>query len=481
MSTDGRRAPDRPDIVVIMTDQQRFDSINALGASWVDTPNLDRLVERGVTFRNCHVTAPSCVPCRASLFSGQYPHTNGVMANGQNWSETWVPKLTAQGYHAVSIGKMHTVPYDAGAGFDERIIVENKDRYLDGRWFLDDWDKALAAHGLVKQQRELYRALPDYKTRLGAFEWELPEHLHSDVYVGRMAQWYLRTKPIDKPLFMVVGFPGPHPPYDPTPDLAAKYLAREFPLPKVTAEELEGLPPPFQEKRRHDVEVDHDSVAWDLDPSDEQLHRMCAHYYANMEMIDREVGGILDALDEAGRGDAMIVFCSDHGDNLGDHGLSQKWAPYEEVTRVPMIVSGPGVEGGRTVDELVQLFDLGATILEWAGVQPDPSFEAETFGPALRDEPFAGRTHVFCEQSGDVNFTGARFMTMVRSRTHKLVHFMDHDFGQLFDLTSEQGETRNLWDAPEAAGAKRELLDVMREWHVSTAYHTRARRRAMIT
>ncbi|MEM7565988.1 MAG: sulfatase-like hydrolase/transferase [Pseudomonadota bacterium] len=469
-----------PDIVVIMTDQQRYDTIRALGAAHAETPNIDRLVERGVAFTQCHVPAPSCVPCRASVFTGQYPHTTGVLANGQDWSRTWVPQLTKRGYHAVSIGKMHTVPYDAPAGFHERIIVENKDRYLDGRWFLDDWDKAFGAQGLVKQQRELYRQLPDYKQRLGAFEWELPEHMHPDVYVGRMAQWHLRTKPIDKPLFMVIGFPGPHPPYDPTPEFAEKWLARDLPLPEPSQAELDALPEPFKEKRRHDVEVDHDAVAWDLAPSLESLHRMRAYYAANMEMIDREVGGILDALEAAGRGDAIVVFCSDHGDCLGDHGLSQKWAPYEEVTRVPLIVSGPGIAGGRTVDGMVQLHDLAATILELAGAEPEAPIEAVSFAPALRGEAFEGRSHVFCEQSGDVNFTGASFMTMVRSATHKLVHFMDHPHGQLFDLGSEEGETRNLWDDPASEETKRHLMAALADWHIRSAHHTRETRRRSV-
>ena len=474
--------PDRPDIILIMTDQQRFDTINALGAKHVDTPNIDELVERGVTFNNCHITAPSCVPCRASLFSGQYPHTNGVTANGMEWSKTWVPRLQDRGYQTVSIGKMHTIPYDAPAGFHERFVVENKDRYYEGRWFFDEWDKALAAHGLKKQQRSQYRKRDDYKQSLGAFTWDLPKHLHSDVFVGGMARWYIETKPLEKPLFMVVGFPGPHPPYDPTPEYAERYMNRDIPLPEVTAEELDQLPPPFKEKRTHDVEVDHDSVAWSLDPTKEQLHRMRAYYCANVEMIDHEVGLIIDALKEADRYDnAIIVFCSDHGDCLGDHGLSQKWAPYEEITRVPLIISAPKrFQGGRVVDEMVQLFDLGPSILEWAGAELDDTHEAVSFNEALEGNDFSGRDHVFCEQSGDVNFTGAKYMTMVRSKTHKLVHFMDHDFGQLFDLTSAKGKTENLWDDPGNAAIKQELLDVLREWHISSAYHTRAARRAMV-
>ncbi len=473
---------EKPDIVLIMTDQQRYDTIRALGASHVDTPNIDRLVERGVSFSNCHVTAPSCVPCRASLFSGYYPHTNGVLSNGQPWSRTWVSQLAAAGYQTVSIGKMHTIPYDAPAGFDERYVVENKDRYMEGRWYFDEWDKALAAHGLKKQQRETYRQRPDYRECLGAFPWELPEHLHSDVFVGRMAKWWLETKPLTKPLFMVVGFPGPHPPFDPTPDYIERYMSRDIPLPEVTQQELDGLPPPFQEKRRHDVEVDHDSVVWSLDPTREQLHRMRAYYCANVEMIDREVGSILDALEAAGRLDnAIIVFASDHGDNLGDHGLVQKWAPYDETTRVPLIISAPGrFAEGLEVDSLVQLFDLGPSILDWAGVEPDPSFEAMSLTPALDGSDFAGREHVFCEQAGDVNLTGAEFLTMVRSRTHKLVHFKGETYGQLFDLAKDPGETHNYWDAPDYADVKRELLDVMRDWLIESGYRTRTARQRII-
>lgn len=471
---------EKPDIVVIVTDQQRYDTIRALGAAHMDTPNLDRLVQRGVVFSNCHVTAPSCVPSRASMLTGYYPHTTGVLANGQRWNRTWVTKLRDAGYHTVSIGKMHTVPYDAPTAFHERYIVENKDRYLDGRWFFDEWDKALAAHGLKKQQREEYRKRPDYRTGLGAFTWNLPAHLHSDNFVGGMTRWWLRTKPIDKPLFMVVGFPGPHPPYDPTPDYAEKYMAREFPLPEIKEKDLAQLPPPWIEKRHHDVEVDHDSVVWDLHPTREQLHRLRAFYYANVEMIDREVGEILDTLEEAGRlENAVIIFTSDHGDCLGDHGLIQKWAPYEEVTRVPLIISAPQrFSGGRRIDALVQLFDLGPTILELAGAPLDESFEAMSLNPALEGSEFAGRDYVFCEQGRDGNFTGADYLTMIRSRTHKLVSFADKPYGQLFDLEADPHERLNLWDAEKAEPVKRKLSHALLEWHIQSTVRTRAVRRA---
>jgi arylsulfatase len=121
---------DKPNIILIMTDQQRYDSIAALGFPYAITPNIDALVEKGVALTNCHITAPSCVPSRASLFTGYYPHTTGVLANGQKWQHTWVEQLRDVGYHCVNVGKMHTIPYDSDSGFHERYVVENKDRYL---------------------------------------------------------------------------------------------------------------------------------------------------------------------------------------------------------------------------------------------------------------------------------------------------------------------------------------------------------------
>ncbi|MEM8648401.1 MAG: DUF6316 family protein, partial [Pseudomonadota bacterium] len=130
-------AADRPNIILIMTDQQRYDSIRALGYPYVETPHLDRLVNEGTTLTNCHITAASCVPCRASLFKGYYPHTTGVLRNGQPWTRTWVEQLSEAGYRCVNVGKMHTIPYNAPAGFHERYVVENKDRYMEGRWYFD--------------------------------------------------------------------------------------------------------------------------------------------------------------------------------------------------------------------------------------------------------------------------------------------------------------------------------------------------------
>ena len=478
----GPAATGRPNIILIITDQQRFDTIAGLGFPYAVTPNLDRLAAEGVAFTECHVTAPSCVPSRASLFNGHYPHTTGILANGQAWQRTWVEQLRDSGYRCVNVGKMHTVPYDADAGFDERYVVENKDRYLEGRWYFDEWDKALAANGLVKQQREQYRQRDDYRERLGAFDWELPERLHSDAFVADMAKWWVETYPRTEPLFLQVGLPGPHPPYDPPARYSEPYLGRDdLPLPNPSVAELDALPAALKEKRHHDVAVDHDSVAWTLDPSPEQLRRVWAHYLGNVTLIDEKVGELLSSLQNRGYlDDAVVIFTSDHGECLGDHGLSQKWSMYDVVTRVPTILwsTAGRFAGGRRIDGLCQWFDLGPTILELAGLALPATFEARSLLPALEGRDWTPRPYVFCEQGGDVSLTGAEFITGVRSERWKLVHFKGSDEGQLFDLAADPGEVHNLWNDPAHLETRRALLDAIRDWLIESNVRTRDRQAA---
>lgn len=468
----------RPNIVLIITDQQRYDTISALGYPYMETPNLDRMVNEGVAFTNCHITAASCVPSRASFFKGYYPHNTGVMRNGDAWSSTWVERLADSGYRCVNIGKMHTIPFDAPAGFHERYVVENKDRYMEGRYYFDEWDKALAAHGLVKQQRELYRKRDDYKERLGAFEWELPEHLHSDVFVGNMAKWWVETYPLTEPLFLQVGFPGPHPPYDPIARYAEPYLKKDLPLPAPSAEEIESLPAAYKTLRQHNIDVDHDSLVWSASPTKEQLQRMWAYYLANVTMIDEKIGELIQSLDRKGYLDnAVIFFVSDHGDCLGDHGQIQKWTFYEEIIKSPCIVWSKNPDlvcgGGRKVDGLCQLFDLGPTILEMAGVNVPDDFEARSLLSAVRGEDWRAREYVFCEQGGDVALTGTAAEFMVRSGRWKLVKFLGEDQGQLFDLENDPKEIINLWNDDDHIQTKLHMLDVLHNWHMGSRYETR--------
>jgi arylsulfatase len=468
----------RPNIVFVITDQQRYDTIAALGSPYVDTPNLDRLVREGTSFTRTYVTAPSCSPSRASLFTGVYPHSLGVLRNEELWRHSWVESLADAGYHCVNVGKMHTHPWETPLGFHERTVVENKDRdHPNVPFFHDQWDKALFVRGERKPTRTVLRDRPDYAERLGAFDWELPEDLHADVFVGSQARWWLDTYPGTEPFFLQIGFPGPHPPYDPVPRHLDAYRDRDVPLPVRSPADLAAQPDALKELRAHHQRNDHDAVVHLENPTDQQSRRQRRHYLANVSMIDEQIGLLVDALRRRGVLDnTVIVFTSDHGDCLGDHGHSQKWTMYEPSVRVPCIVWGPGrAAAGQRIDALTSMMDLGPTVLELAGVTPPSWMEARSLVPALRGEPWPGREYVFAEHARDLILTGTELMTMVRDERWKLVEFVDSDQGQLFDLDADPAEEHDLWaapDHPEAREARARLTAVIGRWRARSALHT---------
>jgi arylsulfatase len=462
----------QPNIILIMTDQQRYDTIGALGFPYMRTPNLDRLAREGVVFEQCYCTAPSCVPSRASFFNVQYPHTLKVYHNACPWERSWVEQFQTAGYHTVNIGKMHTGPMDAPCGFDQRFVVENKDRPLHlnrphGN-FYDEWDKFLSNSGVRKPSRHSYRAEhPDYETRLGAYEWPLEEKYHSDVFVGTMAEWFIEQRESQSPLFLQIGFPGPHPPYDPPKRFLEYYDGVELPVPVISGEELAKQPPPHAVYRREMIGGNHDAVRWHERPTREQLLRLRRHYAANVTLIDEQVGRVLVALERRGYLDnAVVLFMSDHGDCLGDHGHIQKWTMYDCITRMPTLVWAPGRLPAREhVDEMIQQMDLVPMLFELAGLEPPHAGAAVSALAVVRGES-PGRDVVFAEHSADNILREVKFITMVRTRDWKLVHYLDQPWGELYDLQNDPDEVQNLWDDIACDHAREELLAVLRDWRV---------------
>ncbi len=458
----------RPNIIFINTDQQRYDTIGALGYPWMKTPNLDRLVREGTVFTQCHTTAPSCVPARASFFNLQYPHDLGVYDNSFPWGRSWIEDMRDSGYFTVNVGKMHTVPMDAQCGFDKRFVVENKDRPVFPGYFYDEWDKFLRNAGVRRPSRWTYKdEAPDYYEALGAFQWPLDEMYHPDVFVGNMAKWVIRENEVDKPLFLEIGFPGPHPPYDPPKRYLDMYEDVDIPVPDVTDEELAGQPPPHKGYRDEMVRANHDAVRWTEKPTKEQLLKLRRHYAANMTLLDDQIGEILDVLEEKGYlENAVVVFTSDHGDCMGDHGHIQKWTMYDEITRMPTIAWGPGlVPQGKTCDELLQLFDVGEMLVDFAGLEiPEKSRSINALSVAKGEIP--GRDTVYAEHSVTVHLKELEFVTMVRTKDWKMVHYVDEDFGELYDLNADPGELKNLWDDSECDGKRRELIENLCNWRI---------------
>ncbi|MCB1547654.1 MAG: sulfatase-like hydrolase/transferase [Hyphomicrobiaceae bacterium] len=463
-----------PNIVLIITDQQRADSIASLGAPWMKTPNIDRLVKEGTAFTHCFVTSPVCVSSRASLFRGMYPHTTNVYTNFEPWEPTWVRWLADAGYHCVNIGKMHINPYDAKGGFHQRFPVENKDRPLfleeHERAIYDEWDKALKARGLVKPSRYTRAAsdAEEFKRALGCFVWEVDDDMHPDNFVGNTARWWLEDRKAPSPFFLQIGFPGPHPPYDPTADALALYADADIPVEMPSTEELLGQPRMHERLRQSMVDFNIDSVAWRRQISREDLLRLRRYYAANVSMIDSQVGEILAVLERRGYlDDTIVIFCSDHADALGDHGHIQKWTMYDCVTRVPLVISAPGRVRQQVSNDLVQLMDLAPTILDLAGIEVPSNWEARSLAPKLIDGAWpagAFREHVYAELGRDHIQSASEYLIMRRDHRWKFVVYAGETDGELYDLDADPGETRNLWHDPAHQQRRDQAVKEIFEW-----------------
>lgn len=459
----------KPNIILIMTDQQRYDTIQALGYSHMITPNLDRLVREGVAFTQTYCTAPSCAPSRASFFNGRYMHAQGVFHNKSEWGHSWVEMLQEAGYHTVNIGKMHTTPYDAPCGFDQRFVVENKDRPMEFTHphgpFYDEWDKFLVNSGVRKPSRHHYKEEhPDYETSLGSFEWPLEEKYHPDVFVGNMARSFIEQRQSESPLFLQIGFPGPHPPYDPPKRFVDLYEGVSLPIPEVTEREKAKQPYPQAALRREMIDNNHDAVKWHEQPTPEQLLRMRRYYAANVTLIDEKIGEIMDALERRGYLDnAIVLFTSDHGDCTGDHGHIQKWTMYDAVMRVPMVVWAPKrLPTGERSDALLQHMDMAATLLDMAGL----ALPADRHAQSVLADIHQGREYVFAEHPDDCLLKEVHYVTMVRNREYKLVHYLDQDCGELYDLRLDPEEVDNRWGDGAYADIQNELLGAIRDWRI---------------
>ena len=188
-------------------------------------------------------------------------------------------------------------------------------------------------------------------------------------------------------------------------------------------------------------------------------------------MIDHALGEIVECLENKNLHDNTVVFfTSDHGDCLTDHGHSQKWTMFEQITRVPLIIAGPKIQQNLRIKELVQWMDIGPTILDLAGCEY-PRMEAVSMISALGGKSWDGREFVFCEQVGDMVLTEVEFMSMIRDKEWKLVHYLNSEEGQLYNLKNDPTEISNIWNSPEYQSQKRHLLDQLLNWRVDSQIH----------
>ena len=459
----------QPNILWLCTDQQRFDTIRALGNSRINTPNLDQLVADGTSFANAFCQSPVCSPSRASFLTGRYPRTTRCRQNGQQIppDELLLPKMFSDaGYRCGLAGKLHLSSCSDGKveqRIDDGYEVFDWSHHPQPDWPENAYTQWLEKQGVSWQQ--LYdQPDPDALPSSDFVKRGVPAKYHQTTFCAEKTIEFIKGGDDgNRPWFFSFNCFDPHHPFDPPPEYLQRYDPDDMPLPKQREGELSEKPT-FQQL---DHEWAHNNPGeFHTSALSEKDHReVTAAYYAMCELIDDQVGRILKALDDSGQRDnTIVIFMSDHGEMLGDHGLYFKGPHfYDEAIRVPLIMRWPGqFQADQQVDDLVELIDLAPTLLELAGIQtPADRLQGQSLLPALTDSLDRSnpeREFVFCEYYNSWTHPDA-YATMLRSKDEKIVVYHGSDQGELYDLKSDPDEFHNLWSDSSQTERKLRLLN----------------------
>ena len=451
-------ADSRPNILWYCTDQQRFDTIAALGNPHVKTPTIDKLIAEGVAFTHAYCQSPICTPSRASFLTGLYPARVHNTRNGNESFPSWPPIITKlianSGYECGLVGKFHL--QSAGHRTEPRI----DDGYSYWKFShapRDDWPSGHDYAEWVRAKGGDLDAMRNSPERV-------PPECHQTTWATEMTLDFVQ-KPRNKPWLLCVNIYDPHPPFIPPKVYADKYNADDMPGPYFRESDLD------LQAKLHKIDFQ-DEVRT---PEEHDAKQAQAYYYAMIEQIDDQFARILECLDKTGqRENTVIIFTSDHGEALGDHGLMYKGCRfYEGLVRVPLIFSWPGkILKDVTSPALVELLDKTATIVELAGLSQPEYMQGKSLMPILRGEssPLEHREFVRSEyfDALDPFFTNGSgtFATMYRNRKYKLTVYHGHQLGELYDLEADPWEFDNLWDNPEYQDVKHDLIYASFDAHV---------------
>jgi arylsulfatase len=466
---------DKPNIILITTDQQRYDTLGATGNLLIRTPHLDALVQRGVLFHHAYCQNPTCIPSRACIQTGRYTHQHGVMHMENvidtspglpDWEKTFMEHLQEVGYYTAAFGKIHMMP---PKGFHQTALTGGKG----ARWTQSEglpigpgplgheyanWleSRYPGAYERIYEQRRR----PEYSRQRTAIKNILPLDGYVDYWIADNAVKFLQDPPRE-PFFLWCGFCGPHGPFDPPEPYDSMYPLGSIPLPSTYLADVSGKPS-FHASRQRGFRPAQDDII---------IRRVIAYYWGLVTLIDDMIGRIMSVMDKRGLWDnTIVVFTSDHGDMMGDYGMMGKSIFYEPVIRMPLIAVVPdSTNTPSTFDGLVELIDLAPTFLDYAGIEPPDVVQGKSFRPIM-DGSKEGKGAVLCEYvSNDQEIRGK----CIRTERHKYVFWGRGEIGEFYDLGNDPEERHNLYEDPAYRSEVQEheilLLDLI--IHSEKPYH----------
>jgi arylsulfatase A-like enzyme len=419
-STAADSAPRRPNVIVIVTDDQRHDALgvvqreqgSAARFPFFETPQFDRLAAEGARFRHAFVTHSLCSPSRASMLTGRQTYAHGIRDNKTPFAstDTWAHALRAAGYRTGYFGKWHMGKQEDRPGFDYVFT------------FIDQ--------GVYPNCRFLHNG-----------RWVETEGWVDDVTTTHAIDYIARHRA--EPFALFIGYKSPHDNRTPAPRHASRYA--DVPIAEPVSFRAY---PPFEWGDR--------SKPWNPVVEDR------LNYFRCLQGVDDNIGRLLDALREHGLSDdTVIIYAGDNGYYLGEHGLGDKRSAYEESIRIPLLVRYPrAVKAGTVIDALALNIDFPATILELAGVPLTWSQHGRSFAPLLRGErPADWRTAFFYENYRDPEYPDVTFdIQSIRTESAKIVVYPGQpDWTQVFDLRADPHEMKNLVRDQAAADLVAEL------------------------
>jgi len=438
-------AAERPNILFIMTDDHASHAISAYGSRVNETPNIDRLAKEGMLFRNCFVTNSICGPSRAVIMTGKYSHLNGFYRNGNRFdgSQQNVAKLLQKaGYQTAVIGKWHlgTDP----TGFDYWNILPGQGAY---------YNPVLIENGQRKKH----------------------EGYVTDIITDLTLDYLKEKRDPDKPFFVMYHHKAPHRNWQPGPKHKEAYRTKKFRLPVTFNDDYETRGTAAHEQKmtlaKH-FRVPYDSKVKPPEGLEGQeltewfYQRYMQDYLACVASVDDNLGRVLDYLKESGlEKNTVVMYTSDQGFYLGDHGWYDKRFMYEESLRTPLIVRWPGtIESGSESTDIVLNLDFPETFLDLAGAEVPGDMQGRSLVPLLRGEtPDDWRKSMYYRY---YEFPGAHSVHKhygVRTHRYKLIHFHDLNEWELYDLKKDPHEVNNVYGKPEYREITAELkLEIVR-------------------